>query len=110
MISINAGGSVSAGRDIVINEGATSSAPDKAADEAQDVLKKVDMIVAKLHEQNQTQIAEQIKNNLPQKGTPATEHLCNLITAAGVLIADLNPLVSAVLRVFKKSPEGEGKP
>ncbi len=109
-ISISTGGGISAGRDIVIQEGNTSEGgKDKGGDAENDIAQKLETIMAKLYEQNQANIADQIKTNLPAKGSPATEHLCSLITAAGVLVSDISPLANAVLQFFRPSPTGAGK-
>ena len=104
-VSFTAGGNVSVGRDVTISSHEGGNEGDKGnKDESNKKIEDMLLtIVETLHASKQEHIAAQIKENIPAKGSPASEHLCRLITAAGVLIGDLRPLVDAVLAFFKKS-------
>lgn len=103
-VSFTAGGNVSVGRDVTISSHEGGNGGDKGSRDESN--KKVEdmllTIVETLHANKQEHIATQIKENVPAKGSPASEHLCSLITAAGVLVGDLRPLADAVLAFFKK--------
>jgi len=104
-VSFTAGGNVSVGRDVTISsqEGHQEGSSKEAhKDDNAQIAALLSTIVDTLEVNKQEAIAAQIKENIPKAGSPASVHLCNLITAAAALVGELRPLAGTVLAFFKK--------
>ncbi len=98
-MNINAGRDITAGRDLIITEG---NAGEKE-NQSDEVLATLTQLITQLQSHNQEQLAAQLSEQTKQPASTWGNHVIDLINAAGLIVADVKPLVTNLLHLLRPS-------